>query len=359
MANWFQRLFGWTDEKIAQFEKEQRASNSRFVQFLNGAGDPEGNPFVSLVNKYTGAGLTGAEIAANRFNAEQAQIQRDYEERMSNTVYQRGVTDMKAAGLNPALMYGSGGAASIPSGSSASSVGLGSSGGLLDLILQLKSLNIQEKLANADIRQKNANASKTEAEIPWIDVLNGLDQRSRELGNSLSEEQIANMRKTREQIQENIKKTIQETNNVVLQGLLLNVQKNLSELNFQQQAEMFEYDKALKQAQTDAQKAQAAAAYAKAAIDRGLLDAGIVEKTIGKYEVEIKSLSSEADRRAAEAAIAQWKTALRTGNLPDTVVTTGIPKVDSWLNQHVFGPLFSSIYSVGDMIGSPLAGIIK
>ena len=358
MANWFQRLFGWTDEKIAQFEEEQRGSNARFVQFLKGQGDAEGNPFLSLFNKLTGAGLTGAELAANRFNAEQAQLQRDYEEHMSNTAYQRGVVDMQAAGLNPALMYGSGGAASTPSGSSASSVGLGVSGGLLDLILQLKSLNIQQTVANADARQKNANADKIEAEIPWIDVINGLDQRARELGNSLTEEQIANMRKTREQIEENIRKTIQETSNAVLQGLLLNVQKNLAELTYQQQAEMFEFDKALKQASTDAQKAQAAAAYAKAAIDRGLLDAGIVDKTISKFEEEIKSLSSEADRRAAEAAIAQWKAALRTGHLGDAP-TTGIPKVDRWLNDHIFGPLFSSIYAVGDMVGSPLSGIIK
>lgn len=315
------------------------------------------NALEGTINKYTGAGLTPAEVEANKFSADQAQINRDWQTQMANTTYQRSVADLKAAGLNPALAYGNS-VVPTPSGSSPSSTGVGSSAGLLDLILQMKNLNIQEKLANADIRQKNANASKTEAEIPWIDVLNGLDQRSRELGNSLTEEQISNMRKTREQIEENIKKTIQETNNVVLQGLLLNVQKNLSDLTYQQQAEMFEYDKALKQAQTDAQKAQAAAAYAKAAIDRGLLDAGIVDKTISKYEEEIKSLSSEADRRAAEAAIAQWKAGLRTGHLGDAP-TTGIPKVDRWLNDHIFGPLFSSIYAVGDMVGSPLSGIIK
>lgn len=54
--------------------------------------------------------------AANDFNKSEAQVQRDFEERLSNTSYQRAVADMRKAGLNPALMYGSASGASTPSG---------------------------------------------------------------------------------------------------------------------------------------------------------------------------------------------------------------------------------------------------
>lgn len=57
----------------------------------------------------------------NQFNAEQAQANRDFQERMSNTSYQRTVSDMQAAGVNPALAI-SNGALPTPSGAMASGV---------------------------------------------------------------------------------------------------------------------------------------------------------------------------------------------------------------------------------------------
>lgn len=56
---------------------------------------------------------------AQTFNAQQAALDRDFQERMANTQYQRSANDMQKAGLNRILAVGHG--ASVPSGSSASS----------------------------------------------------------------------------------------------------------------------------------------------------------------------------------------------------------------------------------------------
>lgn len=107
------------------------------------------------------------QIAQNNsaFNAEQAQKQMDFQERMSSTSYQRGVKDMQAAGLNPMLAYSQGGASS-PSGAAGQAVQPAAMQNAAGAGIAAASQAANLDYTQAQTRATNARAAIDESMIP-------------------------------------------------------------------------------------------------------------------------------------------------------------------------------------------------
>lgn len=132
--------------------------------------DPYGGTFTQFI---PGIGDSIAQEKANQGNLAESALNRKFQERMSSTAYQRGMEDMKKAGLNPTLAYMQGGA-SAPTGSTATvqsapktalaDMALKATTGIGGLTQQRTALEQQNTLNQSSIQLNATTAAKNVAD---------------------------------------------------------------------------------------------------------------------------------------------------------------------------------------------------
>lgn len=188
--------------------------------------------FGEIIGSVVG-GLLGnkGQEDANAASAESAQAMMDFQERMSNTAYQRGMADMKKAGLNPMLAFMKGGA-STPSGSLYTAQNeqkplADNVSQLAPVVAQVRNVNANTEKAKADTVLAEATAAKSLAEKQEIEARTPTHTQAIELSKAQQakiEREANHVLAQHDLTNQQTHKVMAEINNLVRSGNLIDAQ---------------------------------------------------------------------------------------------------------------------------------------
>ena len=239
----------------------------------------------SFVNKETQAGPTGRDIW---------QAERD------DSAFQRQVSDMQSAGLNPAMMYG-GSSSPVVNTSSSSSPGAGISD-----LLQLAMLPLQIKSLEADIAKKEEDTKGVNLDNEFKEQTLSARAEAVNLANSLTRSQTNKLDSELDQIVANTNKLAEEAKSEESKRELNFASALLSRINAYTAVELLPYSQMLAEAQTEAQKNYASLMAVQTLYQRKLINGGYIDSIC-------EQMKASATSTEAKAAVDKINSDIRAG----------------------------------------------
>lgn len=329
------------------------------IAALTSAANPTTAAGVGLASTIAGNIIGEARARAQRkWVEEQTEKQREWDLMMWNKTNEyndpaNAVARMQKAGLNP-LNFDVNGNAVANNISAASPVGMPSQaptiglGNPMETYTETKLANKQMELINSQIDKNKAETRGTELDSDFKEKTFNTREEALRLSNNMSEERIKEINAHRDEMLEHVEKMKQEKLTEIEKQGLIRAQTWLRKAEARQIEQLLPYQKLLMEAQTNAQKAAAAASFANAAYQNGLIDGGYINAMIDQAKANAKNTEQIA-------AINQFKQSVMNGTLYDEKNGSFIDRGGAWF----MNGLVSTISTLSQAIGGGLSGIVS